>query len=264
MTPQYDVALTDFLDGMRNWRMWGRLGWQETKRRYRRTMIGPFWTTLSLGIFIFTLGLVWAQLWKQDSKIYLPFLCSGMLVWVMLSTIMTEGCAVFTAAEGLIKQLRFPYTLLACSVVWRNFIVFLHNLLIFILVAIYAQVPLTRHSFLVVPGLLLVFLNGIWVVTLLGLLCSRFRDMQQIVTSILQVAMFVTPILWTAQQLGPRFTKFVDYNLLFHYVEIVRAPLLGQAPSDWSWFVTVVGTVLGWGFTLYLFSCFRRRMPYWL
>jgi ABC-type polysaccharide/polyol phosphate export permease len=264
MTPQYDVALKDFADGLRDWRMWGRLGWQETKRRYRRTLIGPFWTTLSLGIFIFTLGILWANLWKQDTKTYLPFLSSGMLVWVMIAAIITEGCAVFISAEGLIKQLRFPYTLLACSVVWRNFIVFLHNLVIFVLVAMYAQVPFTRYSLLAIPALLLVFLNGIWVVTLLGLLCSRYRDIQQIIASMLQVAMFVTPIFWAATQLGPRFTKFVDYNFLFHYVDIVRAPLLGQAPSNWSWVLTISITVLGWGCTLYLFSRFRRRIPYWL
>ena len=244
--------------------MWGRLGWQETKRRYRRTTIGPFWTTISLSVFILTLGLLWAQLWKQDPKTYLPFLTAGMLAWGLVSTIITEGCVTFTMAEGLIKSLRFSYIILPCAVVWRNLIVLLHNLIIFVAVMIYAAVPITWNSLLILPGLLLVAINGVWVSTLLGLLCTRFRDIQQIVTSILQVSMFVTPIFWAPEQLGPRFSKFVDYNVLFHYVDIVRSPLLGRASSLLSWEVVIAGTVLGWWFTIFVFSRVRARLPYWI
>ena len=140
MVPQYRLAWTDIRDGVTNWRMWGRLGWQDNKRRYRRTVIGPFWTTLSLGVFIVTLGVVWSQLWKQDPKVYLPFLASGMVVWALVGTVITEGCVVFVAAENLIKSLRINYTALACSVIWRNVVVLAHNILIFILVAVYGAV----------------------------------------------------------------------------------------------------------------------------
>lgn len=264
MIPQYDVALADFSEGISDWRIWGRLGWQEIKRRYRRTVIGPFWTTLSLGIFIVVLGFVWARLWNQDPKVYLPFLCAGMLAWTMVAGIITEGCVSFVAGESLIKQLRFPYSVLGCSVAWRNVIVFLHNLVIFVAVAFYAGVPVTPASLLVVPGLLLVWVNGVWVATLLGMLCARFRDIQQVITSILQISMFVTPIFFTPEQLGPRFTRFVDFNLLFHYVDIVRSPLLGRPPAAWSWEITVVATIAGWGLTLWVYSRFRRRLAYWL
>jgi ABC-type polysaccharide/polyol phosphate export permease len=264
MTPQYDVAVKDIVDGLGDWRMWGRLGSQEVRRRYRRTVIGPFWTTLSLGIFVVALGILWSELWKQNPKTYLPFLCSGMLVWTMLSSIINEGAAAFVSAEGLIKQLRFPYTLLSCSVVWRNVLTFFHNLVIFGLVCIYAHVPLTWATLLAVPALVLIFVNGIWIVTLVGLLCSRFRDIQQVIISILTVSMFVTPIFWSPDQLGPRFRRFVDYNVLYHYVDILRSPLLGQAPSVYSWKVVIAGTLLGWVLTLYLYSRFRRRIPYWL
>lgn len=264
IAPQYDVALADFREGITDWQMWGRLGWQEIKRRYRRTVIGPFWTTLSLGIFIFVLGIVWARLWHQDPKTYLPFLCAGMLAWTMVAGTINEGCVVFVAGEGLIKQLRFPYSLLCCAVAWRNLIVFLHNIAIFAAVAIYAGVPITAASLLLVPGLAMVWFNAVWVTTLLGLLCVRFRDIQQVISSILQISMFITPIFFTPEQLGPRFVKFVDYNFLYHYVDIVRSPLLGKAPTMWSWTVVLVGTCVGWGVTVWMYSRFRRRIPYWL
>jgi ABC-type polysaccharide/polyol phosphate export permease len=244
--------------------MWGRMGWQEVKRRYRRTLIGPFWTTLSLGIFIFSLGLIWAELWKMDPRQYLPYLCSGLLAYTLVSSIITESCTVFWSAEGLIKQLRFPYTILTCTVVWRNCVVFLHNLLIFVLVAIYAGIDVNANTLLVLPGIALVCLNGIWISTLLGLMCSRFRDIQQVITSILQIAMFVTPIFWAPTQLGARFSRFVDWNILFHLVDVIRSPLLGTAPRTWTYIVVIGLLIVGWTVTLALFSRFRRRVAYWI
>jgi ABC-type polysaccharide/polyol phosphate export permease len=264
MVAQYEIALRDVIEGALNWRMWGRLGWQETKRRYRRTVIGPFWTTISLGIFIFALGIVWAQLWKQDPKTYLPFLASGMLAWVLVASIISEGCLVFTAGEHLIKSLRVNYTTLTCAVIWRNLIVLLHNSVIFIAVMIYAGVPITWKSFLIFPGLLLVSINGIWIIILLGLLCSRFRDMQQVTASILQVAMFVTPIFWAPEQLGSRASGFVNFNFLYHFVDVLRAPLLGRAPSMWTYAMVLTCTIAGWVITMMIYSRFRRRLAYWL
>ena len=264
MIPQYDIALADFAKGFWAWRMWGRLGWQEIKRRYRRTAIGPFWTTLSLGIFVSVLGVVWAGLWHQDPKTYLPFLCAGMLAWNLVQSNINDGCLVFVGGAAFIKQLPFPYSMLTWSMVWRNLIVFAHNFFIFVVIALYAGVPVTAASLLVVPGLILTSLNGIWMATVLGVVCARYRDVQQVVGSLLQVSMFVTPIFFTRDQLGPRFSRFVDFNLLYHYVDIVRSPLLGRAPQTWSWVVVTVALVVGWGATLWFYSRFRRRVPYWL
>ena len=264
MDSQYKIALADVADGLSNWPMWGRMGWQETKRRYRRTIIGPFWTTLSLSVFIFTLGILWSELWKQDPRVYLPFLTAGMLAWGMVSTVIIEGCASFIAAEGMIKTLQFSYTVLPCVVVWRNFIVFLHHLAIYVVVMFYAGIEVTSSTLLVLPGLFLVLINGVWVSTLLGMICSRYRDIQQIVGSILQISMFVTPIFWRPEQLVGRFAKFVDFNPLYHYVDIIRSPLLGKAPSMWSWEMVVAGTFVGWMLTLIVFTRFRGRLPYWV
>jgi ABC-type polysaccharide/polyol phosphate export permease len=264
MTPQYDVAVSDVVHGMANWRMWGRLGLQENKRRYRRTMIGPFWTTLSLGVFIFALGIVWSQLWKQDPKNYVPFLASGMIVWALVGTVISEGCLAFVSAEGLIKSLPINYTILACAVVWRNVIALAHHFVIFLAVAIYGNVSINWNSLLVIPGILLVSLNGVWICISFGLLCARYRDIQQVVTTILQIAMFVTPIFWSAEQIGDRFMAVVDFNFLYHLVDVIRSPMLGKAPSSWSYGYLIAVTVLGWMSTLIVFSRFRRRVAFWL
>jgi ABC-type polysaccharide/polyol phosphate export permease len=264
MTPEYATALRDVGNGIAEVQMWGRLGWQEVKRRYRRTVFGPFWSTLSLAIFIFSLGFVWANLWKQDPVTYLPFLCGGLLAWTLVSSIIVESCAVFTSAEGLIKQLRVSFTALCCAVVWRNLIVFFHNVVILALIDLVFGITVTWQCLLVIPGLFIICINGIWLSLMLGLVCSRYRDVSQLISSILQISLFITPIFWTPSQLGSSMSAFVDYNILFHFVDLIRAPLLGQTPAAWSYIYIGFASGIGWLVTLATFARFRRRVAYWL
>jgi ABC-type polysaccharide/polyol phosphate export permease len=264
MTPTYGDAISDVIGGIRAYDMWGLIGWQEIRRRYRRTIIGPFWASVSLAVFVVALGIVWSQLWRLDPKQYLPFLASGMACWLLFSSFVTEGCSVFVSAEPLIKQLRVPYMMFVCAMIWRNVIVFGHNFLVYILVCIYSQVALNWNWLWIIPGLVALCVNGTWIALVLGTFCSRYRDIQQVVASLLQVSMFVTPIMWPPTQLTGRAAYLVDYNLLYHYIEIVRDPMIGQPPSAWSWFVVIASTIVGWCFALWLYARFRRRIAYWV
>jgi ABC-type polysaccharide/polyol phosphate export permease len=260
----YAKAISDIIEGASRWEMWGRLGWQEVKRRYRRTIIGPFWTTLSLAIFIFSLGLVWARLWHQPIETYLPFVSAGVITWSLVSALITDGCSTFQAHEGLIKQLQISMTLLVISVVWRNVIIFVHNLAIFVVLAVVFPVPVGLSTLLAFPGVLLVCLNGAWIGMLLGMVCARFRDLQPLIGSILQVALFVTPIFFSPDQLGSSRSLAVMLNPLFHMTDIVRAPLLGKYAMLESWGFCIGMLIVGWLLTIYLFARFRRRVAFWL
>jgi len=258
------VAYIDVVAGMGAIDIWGRLGWRETKRRYRRTAFGPFCTTVSLAFFITTLGLVWSNLWHKDPRTFLPYLTSGMLCWVFFLAVCTEGCGSFFGYEKLIKQLRISYTLLASAVVWRNIIVFFHNLIIYVLVAIYAGISINWASLLVIPGFALLSLNAVWIVVVLGTMCARYRDFQQLVANILQVSLFLTPIFWSPDQLSGRAAFFAQLNPLYHLIAIVREPLLGQAPTPMNWFVVGLITIVGWTVTLQILTKLRHRIVYWL
>jgi lipopolysaccharide transport system permease protein len=264
MNPHYGEAVADLIEGVGLVDLWGRMGWADIRRRYRRTVLGPFWSSFSLAVFVSTMGFVWATLWKINPKEYLPYLASGMLTWQLLTAFITEGCQVFVAAESLIKQLRINYTMLLCAMVWRNLIAFAHNFVVYVPVFIYSGLPLSANVLMVIPGLIFLCLNGVWMSLVLGILCARYRDVQQVVATLLQVLIFITPIFWSPAQLAGIQTVLVDYNMLYHYVEIVRDPLLGQPSSARSWLMVGLATVIGWSFAIYLFSRFRRRIAYWV
>jgi len=259
------TAGQDLVGGLHQWRLWGRLGWREVQRRYSRTVIGPFWSAISLAMFVLALGAVGTGLWSKSASDYLPFLAAGMVVWVMVSSVVVESCTLFVAGTNLYRQMQFNYSVMAYALVWRNFIVFAHNFLVFfVLFLVFAAHLLSPAMLLVVPGMMILLLNCVWVSILLGMFCLRFRDVQQLVTSLIQICMFVTPIFWPPDNLkGFTHLVFVDLNPLFHLIDIVRSPLLGRAPALESYVAAVVITILGWAFTYVMFNYFRKRIAYW-
>jgi homopolymeric O-antigen transport system permease protein len=258
-------AAHDLVAGLFKSDMWGRLGWLEVKRRYRRTVIGPFWTSLSLLVFVIALGGVGSGLLSKQTQEYLPFLVSGMVVWVLLSNIIIEGSSLFISGACLLRQMDFEYSVLAYSLVWRNLVIFLHNMIVYLLIfTIYAPEKLSLMAFAAIPGLLVLLANGVWIALLLGTFSMRFRDVQQMIQSIVQIAMFVTPLFWPPDSLeGVRRVLFVGLNPLYHLLEIVRDPLMGNPPRLNSYIAAFIITIAGWIVTFPFFSKFRKRLPYW-
>lgn len=265
--PLSKSAVRDLWDGLRRPDVWGRLGWLEIKRRYRRTTIGPFWNVISLAVFVVTVGTVGAGLWNQSASQYLPFLTSGMLVWMMISASANESCMLFVANSHLFRNGRFDFSTLAYSLVWRNFIVLLHHLVVYVaVVGLLAPGLIGAATMLAVPGLLLLMINGVWVSLLLGMFCLRFRDVQQLVVSVIQISLFMTPVFWPADQLGEGTARslFIHLNPLYHAVQVVRAPLLGEVPALESYVAVILIAVVGSAVALWAFSRFRKRITYWI
>ena len=220
-------ALTDIRHGVSIWDLWSTLAWQEIKRRYRRSVLGPFWLTISTAIFIAGMGPLYGALMGQQPGRYVHFLAVGFIVWQFIACLITEGCQAFIAAEGFIKQTSLPLTVYAMRVVWRNVLVLAHNLVIVILISAYFVPPWDWGLLSAPAGVLIIAFNGIWLSLLLGLLSARFRDIPQIITSLAQLLFFITPIFWRPEMLSTN-RWIADWNPIFHLIELVRAPLLGN------------------------------------
>lgn len=260
---KFEFSYNDFLHGLSLWQLWTRLCLNEVKRRYRRTLLGPMWVAISLGIFALVLSVVWAALWKQNVREFLPYLLSGLIPWMMIASSIGESTSTFMSAESLMKSRQFPYSMLIHVVVGRNVIVFAHNLLTFFLAGLFCGVEFNLSTLLLIPGLFLLILNLEWMCFLVAMLCLRFRDFQQLVTILLQVVMFITPIFWPVSQLSGRASWVVDINVLYHMIDIVRSPLLGKLAAFHSYFICFVSMIFGWLLVIWLFNKKRHRLVYW-
>jgi ABC-type polysaccharide/polyol phosphate export permease len=256
-------AFYDISHALRYWPLWGRLGWQDVMLRYRRSIIGPLWLTISMGVTIFALGYIYGGLFNIDVEHYLPFLTAGFLVWGLLTSTINEGCQTYIETDWIIRQIDLPLSMFPLRVVWRNLIIFSHNTLIYILVAWIFNLNVGWSLLLVIPGLMLLLLNAVWFATLLGMLSARFRDLPQIISSILQVAFFITPIIWTPEQAEHR-PLLVVSNPFYHFIELLRAPMLGKTPTLLNWEVALLITAAGWLLTFVFYRRFHGRIAYWV
>jgi lipopolysaccharide transport system permease protein len=251
--------------GLKAWRLALMFASQDVRQRYRRSVIGPFWITISMLIVICAIGFIFGALLEAPADELMPFLSVGIILWTFIQSTVAEGCNSFTSGEAIIKQIPLPLFVQVERVVFRNLIILAHNAVIIPLLFLFLKSGSNGWILFILPGLVALVLCLSAVVLALAILCTRFRDIAQIVANLLQMFFYVTPIIWLPALLQDKGKGWVmDVNPLYHLIEIVRAPVLGSAPSRLSWTIVLGVCILSWIIALLLFNRFRRRIAYWL
>lgn len=259
----FSTALRDLSASLAAWRLWSLLGWLEIRQRYARSKLGPFWLTISMGVIVGSIGLVYGTLFNQNLSDYLPMMGIGLVFWALLTGIINESCLAYISSSGYIRQTSTPKLLFMLQAGWRNFMIFAHNFVIVILLlAVFGSRDWTAVP-IFLPGLVLFILNALWIGQVAGLISARFRDLPQITAALLQMAFYVTPILYPPRMLD-KHQWIVDFNPFAHLLDLVRGPLVGSPPSLLTWCVTGAMAVLGWLLALALTERYLKRIPYWI
>ncbi|MGQ0839666.1 galactan export ABC transporter permease subunit Wzm/RfbD [Actinokineospora sp.] len=282
-------AVADLRTGFAQRELWGHLGWQDIKQRYRRSVIGPLWITLSMAVTAAGLGLLYSQLFDTPIGTFLPYLTVGFIVWNFMVGCLTEGADTFISNEGLIKHLPAPLTVYALRTVWRLTLMFAHNLLVYavVLVIFFSDLNTVGYTLseggvpqpglgwtivLAIPAFALIAFNGMWVALLFGIISTRYRDIPQVIGALTQLLFFMTPIVWPVDVLTKKFGEdlgnwqvlVAELNPVYHFIQILRAPLIGSEQSWHHWAVVGGFTVAGWGLTLLAMRNYRARVSYWV
>jgi lipopolysaccharide transport system permease protein len=244
----------------------GMLAWQDIRQAYRRSAVGPFWLTIGMAVQIVTMGLVFGLIFKTEMSEYLPFLATSIILWGLISTTINEGCMAFISAEAIIKQLRVPHFQHVFRVVWRNVVTAGHNVIILPLVFLFFLVAPNWSLAAVLPGLIVLILNLTWVVWLLGMMSARYRDTPPIINSVVTIAFYVTPIMWYPKLIANDSLAhlLLGLNPLYHWVQVVRLPILGQWPTFENWGLALLSAGIGWAVTLLAYKKYKNMIAYWV
>jgi len=256
-------AWADWWDGTRRPDIWWTLAWFDIVLRYRRSLLGPLWLTLSMGIMIGGMGPLYSGLFGTELSRFFPHLALGVIFWGFFSNIVTDACHSFVNSAHYLKQGYFPITLFVWRSLSRNIIQFGHQIVLYVPVALWAGISLSWHALLFVPAFLLLIINAHAVGLVLGLVCTRFRDVTQIVTSMMQMLMFLTPVFWLPENLPGR-ARYVLWNPLAQMLDLLRTPLMGGIPDLHHWLAIAGWTVVSVVCASLLFIKYRRRVVYWL
>lgn len=257
------AALKDVGDGVRLAPLWWRLGLDQTASRFQRSILGPFWMACNLLVVAFALAfLVSAMMGVDMSKSY-PQVVAGLLAWSLVGTTIAEAQAIFLYNAGLMQSQRLPL----------SFYVFLHaqkaaTNFLFQLIAFWLTMLVLRKfaipHWTLIPAVALMLLVVCAQGFIIAIPSTRFRDVAYMMSYVVQLAFYVTPVFWMADNVSARRRWVVDYNPLAHQVELLRAPLTGHAPAaiDWFWTLGTAGVLTVIAFVL--LAKFGKRVVFWL
>lgn len=260
---RWERAWADLSDGLKGWRLAKALARLDLRNRYRGSVLGPFWLTISTAVMIVGIGLLYSTLFNLRLKEYLPFLAVSLLVWNLIAQTVTDACTSFIASEGIIRQMPLPYTVHVLRFVLRNIIVAAHSLPLILVVFVVCGVYPGAEALLAIPGLMLLALNACAIGLILGMVCARFRDVPQIVVSVMQFAFFLSPVLWRPELLGPS-QVWLPFNPFYILMETVRGPLVTGGAAWTVWVAALAYTGLACTIAVGFFVRFRGRIAFWI
>ncbi len=262
-------AFGDLSQGWKQRPLWGYLGWQDIKQRYRRSVLGPLWISVTMAVVATAMGILYGALFGENIATFLPYVATGLLIWYFINGCIIEGSEVFIANEGLIRFLPAPLSLHIYRLVWRQSLFFVHNLVVWVVLIVIFPQPLSWSLLLAIPAFLLLVLNGAWISVLTGIIATRFRDIPPIIASLSQLLFFMTPIVWQYETLlrNPAVAeraRLAELNPVMHFVEILRQPMLGQEIVWRHWYIAGAITVVGIAAALVCLRNYRSRVAYWV
>jgi ABC-type polysaccharide/polyol phosphate export permease len=260
----WQFARTDFRKGVAAWPIWLALGLSDIRQRYRRSRLGQFWISLSTAIFIVGIGVLYSVLFKFPLHEYLPYLTVNFVVWSFMAGMINDSTVAFVEASAYLRQDALPKTVYIMRVLVRNLTAFAHNLVIVLPVFLVFGVKPNVNLLLALPGLALLLIAAFLTVLASSLLCTRFRDFPQAIQSMLQIAFFATPVMWSPTQMGDMGWYFSHLNPFAIFLSLVAEPIRGNVPdaSIYLGACIVIGLLLVFAWPL--FVRYRASVVYWL
>lgn len=260
---QFQMAARDLVNSFQRLGLSWSLAWHDVTSRYRGSVLGPFWITLSMGLMVLGIGFLYASLFNLTLSTFLPYVALGIVFFGVMTGTINEGCETFVLASGMLSQTSLPMFTFVWRTVLRNLINLGHHLVIVVGMLAFYGYWKTANVPLALVGILLMLANASWMSLLAAIASARFRDIPQIVISAMQFAIFMTPVFWLPDRFG-KHQIFLDLNPFYHLLHAVRAPLLGQSVEAHSYVVLVAMAVVGWLLTFAIFARTRRRLVHYL
>jgi ABC-type polysaccharide/polyol phosphate export permease len=260
---QVQMALRDLRNSFQRLGLAWSLATHDIASRYRGSVLGPFWITLSMGLMVLGIGFLYASLFNAPIEQFLPYVAFGIVFFGVMTGIVNEGCDTFVQASGILSQTSLPMLTFVWRTVFRNLINLAHHMVIVVgMLAVFGHWK-TADPLLALLGVMLMLVNASWASLLAGIASARYRDIPQIVVSVMQFAIFMTPVFWLPDRFG-KHQAFLDFNPFYHLLHAVRGPLLGQPVAAHTYVVLVTMAVVGWLTAFLIFARTRRRIVHYL
>jgi len=239
-------ALNDLKETFRRFPVSIFLAFEDIRDRFNRMALGILWLPISFILFVLVKVVIFSQLNNTSMSWFFVYTALGLWVWTFIVALIIDGCNAFIRSAPYIKAIDLPYGIYCIRVVIRSAVPYVLSLGFILL-----SIPVFRESFhlpgliWILPVSLIYFINGFWVSLFLGTISAIYRDITQIVQTLIRMMFFLTPVLWVPEQLGEIGKNVALYNPLAHFIAIVRDPIMYGTVPVLSWIIVLTITFIG-------------------
>jgi lipopolysaccharide transport system permease protein len=210
--------------------------WRDIKVKYKQATLGFAWAILQplMMMTIFTLFFGKALKVPSDEIPYPVFVYSGLLLWNVFSTGLSSAANSMVTNANIIKKIYFPRLIIPISSILVSLFDFCMALIVFIAMLIFFNVTVQPLKvFLFMPlGLIIATFTSFGVGTLLAALNIKYRDFQYVIPFMIQVLLFVTPVIYPVSILPALWMKYVmALNPMYGAIELFRSGIINK-PID--------------------------------
>jgi ABC-type polysaccharide/polyol phosphate export permease len=201
---------------------------------------------------------------ERSAVDYIPWLATGWVVWGMISSSITAGASAFSSSKDIILSLPIPKEAFLVKGVITELLLLSQNAVLVFGVLLLLGAPVSVNLFLVIPGIILTtaFLIGLGFI--LAPLVAKHKDAGSLISSIIGVMFFTLPIMWKPQDISNELIQLVlGLNPLYHYLQIVRLPLLSEVPTSTNYLLASVGVIFSLFMGSYVMNRTRDKIVYW-
>ena len=260
-----NIALNDFFSILKKVNLWAFLGYFDLKLKYRRAFLGPWWVVIGMAISAGLMCMLWSTIFNLDWKEYLSYLFSGFIIWIYISNQISESPEIFFKESArLIKSYPNPPLFYVFRKCFLNLLVFMHHIPLIIIICLFVQTDFNIRTVLTMPiGILLVFLNFIFLSSILGILAARFKDIDPTVKALMPPMLLLTPVLWNPEMLG-EFSYFIYFNPFTYFISVIRNDLIGLSFDIYIWLGMIFITIINLVIFIILYHKKRNRIIFWI
>jgi lipopolysaccharide transport system permease protein len=233
------------------------LTWRDVKVRYKQTSLGIAWTVIQPLFTMLVFTLIFGRLAgvPSDNIPYPLFAYAGLLPWTFFSNAVTTSGNSLVTSSHLITKVYFPRLIVPSAAVGAGLLDFAISFGLLILLMIYYKVTPTWHLLMVLPMLLLTTLLALGVGIWISALTVRYRDVRFAVPFLLQLGMFISPIIYPSSLLPGRWGKVFALNPMTGIIEGYRSALFGK---PFKWTALAASSLITVALLIYSAYAFRR------
>jgi ABC-type polysaccharide/polyol phosphate export permease len=262
---QFRAAVDDVRASWNDRQMWFLTALRSVGVRYKRTILGPWWLTVQTLIFVFGLSFLRIGLTGTDLREAIPYVGLGFIGFGLISGGVLAGVSVFVGAGTAMSTSRQAYTSYVLKSNTVQAIEFLHDAVAILAIALVFAIPFTLWWGLSALVSILIVISSVGVGLWLGPLVARFRDVGPIVSTVMRLMFFLTPIFWSVDQMSASDRSWMTWWNPFTYQLLAfRDPILGTPHGMAPYVVTVALAVINPIVGFLVFTRVRARLPYWV